>query len=289
MEGRVRTNKAHMLSDKELRRLQMVLLEMLLEVDRVCRKNGISYCLFMGTMLGAVRHGGFIPWDDDLDVAMMRPEYEKFREACKRDLDQSRFFYQDHLTDPHYRWGYARIRRMDSEFVRLGQEHMKMRTGIFLDIFPLDSAPDLAPLRALHCFYCFILRKLLYAEVGHKSSRTTAFRAWYTFLNIVPHNWVLRRIEKLSMKREKTKLVRVLAFPVPKGRTFGYLRRWFEDLEDIKFENYMFSSIKDYDGFLKFNYGDYMQLPPPEQRTCCHPAAKFGLPADSKLEIKTHV
>ncbi|WP_055744103.1 LicD family protein [Brevibacillus choshinensis] len=90
------------------------------------KKNGISYCLLMGTMLGAVRHGGFIPWDDDMDVAMMRPEYEKFREACKRDLDQSRFFYQDHTTDPHYRWGYARIRRKDTECVRLGQEHIKI-------------------------------------------------------------------------------------------------------------------------------------------------------------------
>lgn len=192
----MKTNKAHILSDKELRSLQMVLLEMLLELDRVCKKNGISYCLLMGTMLGAVRHGGFIPWDDDLDVAMMRPEYEKFREACKRDLDQSRFFYQDHTTDPHYRWGYARIRRKDMEFVRLGQEHMKMRTGIFLDIFPMDSTPDFAPLRALHCFYCFVLRKLLYAEAGRKSSRTAALRAWYAFLNIVPHTWVLRRIER---------------------------------------------------------------------------------------------
>ncbi|WP_439108394.1 LicD family protein, partial [Alkalihalophilus pseudofirmus] len=75
-----------------LRSLQMVLLEMLLEIDRVCKENDISYCLSMGTMLGAVRHGGFIPWDDDLDIAMMRPEYEKFKEACKRDLDHSRFF-----------------------------------------------------------------------------------------------------------------------------------------------------------------------------------------------------
>ena len=74
------------LSDKELRNLQAVPLEMLLEIDRICTKNGISYSLFMGTMLGAVRHAGFIPWDD-LDVTMLRPEYEKFREACKRDLE----------------------------------------------------------------------------------------------------------------------------------------------------------------------------------------------------------
>ncbi|ETW98235.1 MAG: hypothetical protein ETSY1_19575 [Candidatus Entotheonella factor] len=282
----MKTSKAHTFSDKELRSLQMVLLEMLLEIDRICKKNGISYCLLMGTMLGAARHSGFIPWDDDLDIAMLRPEYEKFKEACRRDLDQSRFFYQDHTTDPHYRWGYARIRRKDSEFVRLGQEHMKMRTGIFLDIFPMDSTPDFAPLRALHCFYCFVLRKLLYAGSGRKSSRTAALRTWYAFLNIVPHPWVLRRIEKLSMKRKKTKLVRILTFPVPKGRPFGYLRKWFEDLEDIKFEGYMFSGVKDYDGFLKFQYGDYMQLPPPEQRVCCHPAAEFRLPPDANLEQK---
>ncbi|PEM85127.1 LicD family protein [Bacillus wiedmannii] len=279
----MKTNKSHMLSDQELRSLQMVLLEMLLEIDRVCKKNGISYCLSMGTMLGAVRHGGFIPWDDDLDVAMIRPEYEKFREACKRDLDQSRFFYQDHTTDPYYRWGYARIRRKDTEFVRLGQEHMKMRTGIFLDIFPMDSTPDFAPFRGLHSFYCFVLRKFLYAETGRKSSETSVLRAWYTILNKVPHTWALRRIEKLSMKRKGTKLVRTLAFPIPKGRTFGYLRKWFEDLEDIEFEGYMFPGIKDYDSFLKFQYGDYMQLPPPENRMCCHPASKFRLPPDVNL------
>jgi lipopolysaccharide cholinephosphotransferase len=265
----------------------MVLLEMLLEVDRVCKKNGIGYCLFMGTLLGAVRHGGFIPWDDDLDVAMMRPQYEEFRTACIRDLDQSRFFFQDHSTDPHYRWGYARIRRKGTEFVRLGQEHMKMRTGIFLDIFPIDGTPDFAPLRALHCFYCFVLRKFLYAEVGRKSSRTAAIRAWYTFLNMVPHNWVLRRIERLSMRREKTKLVRMLAFPTPRGRSFGYLREWFEDLEDMEFEDHWFPGIKDYDGFLKFSYGDYMQLPPPEQRTCCHPAARFQLPEEANLKQRS--
>jgi lipopolysaccharide cholinephosphotransferase len=277
-------NKAYTLSDKELRSLQMVLLEMLLEIDRICKKNDISYCLFMGTMLGAVRHGGFIPWDDDLDVAMMRPEYEKFREACKRDLDQSRFFYQDHRTDPHYRWGYARIRRKETEFVRLGQEHMKMQTGIFLDIFPMDSTPDLAPLRALHCFYCFVLRKLLYADAGRKSGRTAALRTWYTILDIVPHHWVLRRIEKLSMKCDKTKLVRILAFPMPKGGPFGYAREWFESFEEIEFENHMFPGIKDRDAFLAFNYGDYMRLPPPEERTCCHPAAKFRLPSNVDVQ-----
>ena len=155
---------AYSLSPQELKNLQSVLLEMLLELDRICKKNNIKYCIFAGTMLGAVRHGGFIPWDDDLDVAMLREEYEKFRKACKSDLNKANFFFQDNTTDPHYRWGYGRIRRKNSEFVRVGQEHMKMRTGIFLDIFPLDGVPISTPLRGIHNFCCFLLRKLLYAE-----------------------------------------------------------------------------------------------------------------------------
>ncbi|WP_316163850.1 phosphorylcholine transferase LicD [Bradyrhizobium sp. SZCCHNRI20481] len=276
----MKANGAHQYSNEELRSLQMVLLEMLLEIDRVCRKNNITYCIFMGTMLGAVRHGGFIPWDDDVDVAMMRPEYEKFKEACKLDLDQSRFFYQDHETDPHHPWGYARMRRRDSEFVRVGQEHMKMRTGIVLDIFPMDSTPDFAPLRAVHCFYCFVLRKLLYAEAGRVAAGTSGIRAWYAFLNLIPRRWVFNRIKQLSMRQRKTKLVRILAFPTPRGRPFGYPRLWLERPEEIQFENSIVFGIKDPDSFLKFSYGDYMRLPPPDQRRCTHPAAKFRLPSD---------
>ncbi len=73
-----------------LRQLQMIQLEMLVEVDRICKKCGIHYNIIAGTLLGAVRHGGYIPWDDDADVALLRPEYEKFRTACKTELDKSR-------------------------------------------------------------------------------------------------------------------------------------------------------------------------------------------------------
>ncbi len=127
---------------ESLERLQAVLLELLIELDRVCRSHGIEYTLSGGTLLGAVRHGGFIPWDDDADIVMLRCEYEKFREACKTDLDASRFYFQDDTTEPEYRRGFGRLRRLHSEFVRCGQEHLKMRTGIFLDIFPRDNIPD---------------------------------------------------------------------------------------------------------------------------------------------------
>lgn len=99
------------LSKEKLRQLQLVELEMIVEVDRICRKYKIKYSLDGGTLLGAVRHHGFIPWDDDADVIFTRHEYAKFYKACKKELDQERFFLQDYTTDPYYRWGYAKLRR----------------------------------------------------------------------------------------------------------------------------------------------------------------------------------
>ena len=87
--------KQYYLSKEELRTLQMIEVEMITEIDRICKKCGIQYCISAGTQLGAVRHGGFIPWDDDADIAFLRPEYEKFRKACETELDRIIGIHQD--------------------------------------------------------------------------------------------------------------------------------------------------------------------------------------------------
>lgn len=270
------TAKLYSLSSDELRALQMVLLGMLIELDSICKKHGIKYSIFAGTLLGSVRHKGFIPWDDDLDVAMTRPEYEKFRNACKRDLDDGKYFFQDNTTDPYYRWGYARLLRRNTRFVRMGQEHMRAQNGVFLDIFVMDGVPKFAPLRGLHNFYCFILRKLLYAEAGRKATEVKCLRMCYIILNLVPRNWTFRRLEKLTIICKTSNLVRHLTFPMPKGRKYGFCRSWFEELEDYEFEGHTFPGIKDYESFLVNHYGDYMQIPPLEMRRW-HPVSNFSI------------
>ncbi|RCK18819.1 LicD family protein [Thalassospira lucentensis] len=266
------------LSTDDLKSLQLVLLDMLLEVDRICRKHNIRYSLFMGTLLGAVRHNGFIPWDDDLDIAMTRSEYRRFAEVCAFELDSSKFFYQDHITDRYYRWGYARIRRKDSEFTRLGQEHLKMKTGIFLDIFPIDGVPETVLGRSVHSCYCYALRKVLYSEVGRKTARTKIARACYSILRFVPTAFAHNQLTWLSRLCLKSRHVRINSFPLPRDRTAGYPRSWFEEVERIQFEKHLFSAIKEKHEYLMYTYDDYLQLPPPDQQKNSHIASKFRLP-----------
>jgi len=270
------------LSSEELRRLQFVLLEMLIELDRICKKHNIRYCIIAGTLLGAVRHKGFIPWDDDLDVAMTRDEYERFREACKTELTTDKFFFQDNTTDPYYPWGYGRLRRLGSEFVRVGQEHLKMRTGIFIDVFPIDNAPDFPPVRGLFTAYCFLLRKILYSRVGAVSEKNNAKRAIYRLLRSISLGWVFKRLDRLHGygRGRNAKYARILTFPTPKGRPYGYLRKWYIDVSTIEFEGKAFSCVRDWDEYLTYKFGDYRTLPPPEQRHW-HPVSQFGLPGGS--------
>jgi lipopolysaccharide cholinephosphotransferase len=263
---------------EELRKLQLVLLDMLIELDRICRKHDIKYSLIGGTLLGAVRHGGFIPWDDDVDVGMLRADYIRFREVCYTELNHDKYFFQDNTTDPHYRWGYGKLRRKNSEFLRAGQEHMKMRTGIFIDVFPADAVPDFYPLRVLHGFYCFVLRKILYSEVGRLREKSPFLRTWYKILYKIPAPFAFHKLERLAAlcNKKPKKIVRNYTFPTNGGR-FGHSSSYYEDIADIPFEGQTFMSFRDYKGYLSYKYGDYMALPPPEKRKW-HPASVLRLP-----------
>lgn len=255
------------LTQEMLKKLQKIELEMLIEVDRICKKNHIKYTIVGGTLLGAVRHGGFIPWDDDADVAMLRPEYEKFCDIIDEKLDKSRFYFQNIDRTEGYRWGYAKLRRKGTLFVRENQKHMKYEQGIFLDIFPIDGTPDNRFLRKVHKFRCFCVRKILWSEVGKKAAKSTIGKVWYYFLSLIPEKAVKKMYRNLILKTNPngTKVVRTLTFPAPKGLD-GYYRKWFSQTAPILFEGYEFAGVMDYKGWLSYEFGDYMKLPPEDKR-----------------------
>ena len=245
------------LSAEMLRQLQMLELEVLTEVDRICKKHHIHYNLVAGTLLGAVRHGGFIPWDDDADVAMLRKEYERFREVCATELDTTRYYFQDHKVTPGYRWGYGKLRVKDTLFLQIGREHMPYDQGVFIDIFPLDAVPDRQFMRSIVNAECFLVRKVLWSKAGIRAEHS----AWTRLI------W--------QAKKRDTQWTRILMFPTP-NRRWGYPVRWYAGEEDISFEGIIFPGVIDADGYLSFKYGDYRIIPPQEQRKT-HPVSTIRL------------
>ena len=262
-----------------LKRLQDIELEILIEIDRICRINGISYSLTGGTLLGAVRHNGFIPWDDDADISMLRSEYQKFKQACSRDLDFERFYFQDIENTEGYRWGYGKVRRKNSIFLRKDQEDMPYEQGVFVDIFPRDGIPDGVVNSQVHRFLCFMLRKMMWSAVG-RSVGTSILERWiYQFMyNVVSRENIIscyRMLVKWS-NASNTKLVRALTFPLPR-EVKGYEREWYQDYEEIEFNSHTFMVEAGYRKWLECEFGDYMKLPPIEKRKT-HPVTKIELP-----------
>ncbi len=274
------------LNDVQLKRLQGVCLELVKEIDRVCRKNGIEYTLDGGTLLGAVREKGFLAWDDDADIAMSRENYERFFEACKTDLDKERFFLQEHRTDPEYPWGYSKFRMNGTREVQIGQEHLKMHDGIFIDLFVYDPVPDGWLARRLHHFSCYCVRKCQYAVVGKKNAKNAFLRGWYSLLDKIPKETVFRRLDRLVEKTRNldTELSSHKTYPYPrKNCKYGLPWKCFKSYIDLPFEDQTFRAMKEYDPYLTMLYGDYMTPPPPSGRKH-YPIGVLDFGAESEIQ-----
>lgn len=255
------------LSKVELKEIQNIQLEMLHEIDRICRNHNIRYNIIAGTLLGAVRHKGYIPWDDDADVALFREEYVKFREACEKTLDHSKYYFQDSTNTVGYRWGYGKLRRKDSLFLRENQEHMPYEQGIFVDVFPLDNVPQKKLKRELHNFHCFCIRKIMWSPVGKLDEKNCIKRLGYCLLAMVPERKLIQHYEKFISKSNRTdsEWVRILTFPTP-TKDHGYRRCWYEESIQFEFENQLLYGIKEWDDYLHFKFGNYLEIPAPEEQ-----------------------
>ena len=262
------------LTKEQLRKMQLMEVEMVAEFDRVCRKHNILYSIDGGTLLGAVRHKGFIPWDDDMDIVMLREEYEKFKKVA-HEMNPDLCYFQDHSTDPNYLWGYAKLRRTGTSFVRIGQEHLKFKTGIAIDIFPLDDVPKSLIGQMLLDFYCFCLRKILWSEVAKKNEKGF-WKLWFKLINHISADRVHKSIDRMAAKsrNDSPNRVRVLLF-ISNGKLYfksplkirySMPKEWFTDLSEYDFEGYKFWGTRDYDTRLTYQYRDYMTLPPEDKR-----------------------
>lgn len=267
--------------------IKKIQLDMLKEVDRICNKHNIRYCIGWGTLLGAVRHKGFIPWDDDADILMLRRDYRKFSKVCKTELEE-KYFFQDDESDDAYLWGYAKLRNTNTCYIRCGQEHIPCKTGVFIDIFPLDNVPSFLPLQILQDGYCFMLRKMLWAKAGQYSEPNKAIRLVYKCLAHIPKKviFALRNLIVSKSDRVSSK-VRCLLMTAPGKQwnrennpistQYGFKKEWIFQRSKFTFEGARLWGTKDYKKCLTFLYGDYMKLPPEEERIGHAPVSKISL------------
>ena len=227
---------------------------------------------------------------DDADVMMLREDYERFKTVANQ-MDPKLCYFQDNDTDPEYRWGYGKIRRTGTTYIRVGQNHLKCKTGFYIDVLPLDDIPLSVPGQLFNDFYCFCLRKILWSEVGKYSESESSFaRGVYRLLSHIPPQWVFRRMRGMTKKSRNSSpnKVRILLFPAvgklyrgkdhPLRERYGMPKNWFTELAEYEFEGKMFWGTKDYDTAMEYEYGDYMQLPPEEKRIphACASEYDFG-------------
>lgn len=249
----------------QIKELWAVQLDLLSEFDRVCRKHDLRYILDFGTLLGAVRHQGFIPWDDDVDVSMLREDYDKLMEIGPKEFSYP-YFFQNHKTDSDYDNSTAKLRRSDTSFIE--SEHLKHRTkynkGIFIDIFVWDNIPtddkDFVTMINQKTYDAY----LHFYVVSHRPSLRdgkkfplTTLRFLYYLLRYGSAKSGFKRLESLSTQYEKSDFVADLMYYKSESR----LRRWHEETTEMSFEGMLFPVPLDYDGLLADCFGDNYMTP----------------------------
>jgi lipopolysaccharide cholinephosphotransferase len=248
-----------------LRKLQMVELDMLIVVDRLCAKHHLTYYLMAGSALGAARHHGFIPWDGDIDIGMPRQDYERFLQLCSTELPAG-LFLQTHQTDPYYFRHFAKIRNERTTFVQGGLERLKYSHGVFIDILPIDGAPSSQILRYMHA--AVIRLSVLFGSLRYVTRFSDHFiRRTVALLSMsMPYDfWFSLGERALRWSKLETARFGGTLCGLEYGRNL-VSREYFGTPERVKFEGRDLPVPHQLDAYLKHVYGDYLQPPPVQQR-----------------------
>lgn len=252
-----------------IRKLQLLELKILLELNRICDKHKIQYFLMGGTLLGAVRHNGFIPWDDDIDIGMMRSEYVKFLEVCKYELSED-YFLQTFESDESYLFAFAKIRLNGTEYSEPINKDVLHHNGIYIDIFPFDHAPDNHYLRKLHRLMLLEMDTMCWMKYGYVKKPTTLKLKALSTLRLKTHRYLSRFFSKSQLIRMRENLLQKYNKKQTKycinASFFHYPSEIFDQFIELEFEGIKFPAPAGYTTYLECAYGDYMRLPPEHER-----------------------
>jgi len=257
-----------------MKKIWAVNLDLYLEFVRICDKYDLKYYPYGGTLLGAVRHKGFIPWDDDMDVCMPRLEYEKFLQIAPKELSLP-YFLQTPFTDPYYFRTLTRLINVYTTRIPRFYKHSGESHGMMLDIFPLDDYNELTHNQDMKEIALSAKRCSQYLKRNDTGLMTPEhYSNWEKYMTNNPmKEW--ENVQKIAQKYNNSgsAYYSCKVFILDGRCNLPHNKKWFETTEIVDFENQKIKIPTGYDSLLKLLYGDYMKYPPLEKRGTWHSGA----------------
>lgn len=235
------------------------ILQIMLSVDRVCREHEIRYYCWAGTMLGAVRHHGFIPWDDDMDICMPRPDYDRFMEHAHEWLPRplEALSIETSATFPG---SFGKI--VDSSTTLIERGHSDYLAGIYIDVFPIDGVPASSLMRRIAVTRYKLLDKLLYFLHRDPYKHGRGISSWPILLiqRLFTHEWARKKLRAANTAYDYNKSEYVLDYD--DGINGVIAKRILGTPTPVEFEGHELMGVEHADEYLRTKYGDYMVIPP---------------------------
>ena len=256
------------LTAQQLKDIKIIEVDILKRFIEVCDKLGLKYYLMGGTLLGAVRHQGFIPWDDDIDVGMPRKDYDIFISEGQNFLPKE-LFVQSIETEPNYIANFAKIRRSDTTFMEIAWKKCKINHGVYIDVFPLDYYPDDKRARKKFSRMNKIYARRLFSEYDLEN-QSLKYNTVSRILKIIypsTRSVVSKRNDLFKSTEEGNMIANYCG---AWGQKEIVPANWYGDGVILNFEGIKVRAPKEYDKWLNQVYGDYMRLPPEEKRIPRH-------------------
>lgn len=251
-----------------LRKLQLVVLSIAKDIDRLCRENGIEYYLGGGGAIGAIRHKGYIPWDDDLDFLMTYDHYERFVEVCKTKLDPDKYLLQLHPQGIPC----LKIRLKGTKIVEKGKAQAADDTdNVFLDVFRLEKAPEQVWKQKMQYYFSKVYVGYALSRSGYIAPNNTK-KAALALASCLRVPIVKKFVEYQIMKYNKKKDVNVFAclWGITRFKNTFTRKEIYGKPLYVPFEDTTLAMPEQYDTYLTQFFGNYMQLPPVEKRVAPH-------------------